>query len=111
MKKYKVVITDEALLDMEKIYEYIALTLCAPENAIGQYNRIADAIMTLETMPDRFAKFDCEPEYTQGIRRMIVDNFLVCYLVDTKVVTVINVMYGAADVHARLQKKPNAQTL
>ena len=34
-------ITDEALADMEKIYEYIATRLLAPENAMGQYNRIA----------------------------------------------------------------------
>jgi toxin ParE1/3/4 len=36
MKKYIVEITDEALLDMEKLYNYIALNLSAPENAVGQ---------------------------------------------------------------------------
>lgn len=43
MEKYEVNITDEALGDMEKIYEYIAFELLSPENAMGQYNRIADA--------------------------------------------------------------------
>ena len=37
MDKYEVKITDEALADMEKIYEYIATKLLAPENAMGQY--------------------------------------------------------------------------
>ena len=46
MDKYEVKITDEALADMEKIYEYIAIQLLAPENAMEQYNRIADAILT-----------------------------------------------------------------
>ena len=55
MDKYEVKITDEALADMEKIYEYIANQLSAPENALGQYNRIADAILTLDSFPDRFA--------------------------------------------------------
>ena len=43
MKQYKVQITDKALADMEEIYNYIAIQLQAPENAIGQYNRIAKA--------------------------------------------------------------------
>ena len=47
MNKYVVEITDEALADMDGIYNYIASTLLAPENAMGQYNRIAEAILTL----------------------------------------------------------------
>ena len=34
MDKYEVKITDEALADMEKIYEYIAIQLLAPENTL-----------------------------------------------------------------------------
>lgn len=41
MRRYTVEITDEALADMEALYHYIAYILLAPENAIGQYNRIA----------------------------------------------------------------------
>ena len=48
MDKYAVEITDEAPADMEEIYSYIANTLLAPENAMDQYNRIAEAILTLE---------------------------------------------------------------
>ena len=33
---------------MESIYEYIAEELLAPDTAMGQYNRIADAIETLD---------------------------------------------------------------
>ena len=42
MKRYKVEITKEALQDMEDIYNYITIDLLAPDNAMGQYNRIAD---------------------------------------------------------------------
>lgn len=42
MKQYTVEITEEALADMEQLYEHIAYVLLAPENAMGQYNRIAD---------------------------------------------------------------------
>ncbi len=103
MNKYVVNITDEALADMEAIYAYIANIKLAPENAMGQYNRIADAILTLDEFPDRFGLFDSEPEYSMGIHRMVVDNYLVCYVIDPGIVTVTDVLYGASDVHNRLQ--------
>lgn len=48
MNQYIVEITDEALADMEELYNHIAYILLAPENAIGQYNRIADAILKIK---------------------------------------------------------------
>ncbi len=54
MEKYVVDITDDALADMDALYEHIAKKLQAPENAMGQYNRIADAILTLESFLDAF---------------------------------------------------------
>ena len=105
MKKYTVNITDEALVDMEALYEYIAFKLLAPENARGQYNRIADAILTLKSYPDRFGLFECEPEHSMGIHKMIVDNYAVCYVIDSGVVTVTDVLYGASDMYKRLQNR------
>ena len=104
MKHYKVEITKEALQDMEDIYNYIAIDLLAPDNAMGQYNRIADAILTLDSYPERFALFECEPEHSRGIHKMIVDNYVVCYVIDPGIVTVTNVLYGASDIHKRLKK-------
>ncbi len=105
MDRYIVDITDDALADMEALYEHIAKKLLAPENAMGQYNRIADAILTLDTFPDRFGLFDSEPEHSLGIHKMVVDNYLVSYVIDLGIVTVTDVLYGASDVHKRLQER------
>jgi len=105
MVKYRVDITDEALADVESLYEYIKFKLLAPENAMEQYNRIADAILTLDSYPERFGLFECEPEHSIGIHKMIVDNYVVCYVIDPEVVTVTNVIYGASDIHKRLKKR------
>ena len=105
MKKYLVKITDDALADMEALYQYIAIKLQAPENAMRQYNRIADAILTLDSFPEKHGLFECEPEYSLGIHKMVVDNYLVCYVIDPGVVTVTDVLYGASDVHKRLQER------
>ncbi len=105
MNKYEVKITNEALSDMEMTYEYIAYELLAPENAMGQYNRIAKAILALDSFPERTPLFDMEPEHSLNLRKMSVDNYLVFYIIDAEVVTVTDVLYGASNVQARLNER------
>jgi len=68
MKKYRVRITGKALDDMEVIYDYIASSLQSPDTAMGQYDRIAAAIESLGTFPERCKLFDSEPERNHGMR-------------------------------------------
>ena len=103
MKQYTVEITDEALADMEQIYNHIAYVLLAPENAMGQYNRIADEILTLDTFPERFRIMDSEPEKRMELRRMLVDNYSVFYTIRDERVIVTDVLYTASDIEARLR--------
>ena len=103
MTHYKTHITDEALNDMESIYEYIAEELLAPDTAMGQYDRIADAIETLDQMPERIKLMESEPERTRGLRRLNVDNYAVFFIIAEDVVIVTNVLYGASDIENRLR--------
>ena len=103
MEKYKVEITGEALQDMEDIYNYIATELLSPENAMGQYNRIADEILTLDTFPERFRIMESEPEKSMELRRMFVDNYSVFYTIRVDKVIVTDVLYTASDIEARLR--------
>ncbi len=103
MAHYKVEITKEALQDMEDIYNYIALDLLSPENAMGQYNRIADEILALDVFPQRYRIMDSEPEKNMELRRMIVDNYSVFYTIRADKVIVIDVLYTASDIEARLR--------
>lgn len=105
MDKYVIEITDEALADMDRIYNYIANILLVPENALEQYNRIAEAILTLESLPERYPIFDVEPEHSWKMRRMVVDHYLVCYMVDPGKVTVTDILFGASNVRVRLQER------
>lgn len=103
MQRYGIEITEEALSDMEQLYNYIANDLLAPENAKKQYNRIADEILKLDTFPERFRIMDSQPEYARGIRRMIVDNYSVFYVVKEDRVIVTDVLYTASDIEGRLR--------
>jgi plasmid stabilization system protein ParE len=104
MKQYTVDITEEALVDMEQIYNYIAVKLQAPENAKEQYNRIAESILKLDKMPERYTVIDSEPEMLSKIQIMPVDNYSIFYVVKGNRVIVTNVLYSSSDIRVRLRK-------
>ncbi len=105
MKQYTVQITDKALADMEEIYTYIAEQLLAPENAIGQYNRIAEAIQNLNVFPERVRIMESEPEHAMGLRQLPIDNFSVFYVIEDNRVVVTRVLYSASDISRRLLER------
>ena len=94
MKQYDVKISHAALSDMEQIYSYITDRLLEPDTAMGQYNRIAEAIQSLNILPER----------TQGLRQMLVDNYSVFYIVSEDTVSVARVLYSASDLVRRLRR-------
>lgn len=102
MKKYIVEITDEALADMEHIYNYIAFDLLSPRNAMGQYDNISDEILKLDIFPERFQVIDYESGQLKKLRRMPVDNYSVFYVIQGDRVIVTNVLYSASDIASRL---------
>lgn len=105
MEDYVVQVTEEALSDMEAIYRYIAEKLLSPENALGQYNRIADEILSLQIFPERYRLVEFEPERSQGLRRMLVDSYSVFYVVREDRVIVTGVLYSASDITRRLKER------
>lgn len=101
---YDVQIAEQAKTDMRAIYSHIAYQLLEPAIAKKQYARIKAGILSLEEMPERYSLCPDEPWHSRGLRRLVVDNYLAFYLVDTesKTVTVIRVMYGGQDINAQL---------
>lgn len=104
MERYVVRITDKALADMEEIYNYIAIQLQAPENAMGQYNRIAEAIEGLYVFPERVKLIESEPERIMGLRQLVIDNYSAFYVIEDMDVIVTKVLYSAMDISRRLQE-------
>jgi plasmid stabilization system protein ParE len=100
--EYTIQITDKALADMEEIYTYIAKQLQSPENALGQYNRIAEAIQKLNIFPERVKIMESEPERRLEIRQLSIDNFYVFYVIKDNRVIVTRVLYSASDISKRL---------
>ena len=103
MRQYHVKITNAALEDMENIYLYIAQQLMEPDHALGQYNRIAGAILKLKDFPERFCLLESEPWHSMKMHRMNVDNYSVFYVIHQNVVFVTDVLYSASDIENRLR--------
>ena len=103
MRQYKIQITDTALSDMEEIYNYIAEQLQAPEAAMRQYNRIVDAIETLDTFPERVKLMETEEELVLGLRQLPVDNYSVFFHITEERAIIRNVLYSASDITKRLR--------
>lgn len=102
MKQYRVEITDAALADMESIYIYIAEQLQSPENAMGQYQRIAEAIESLDMFPQRIKVMDSEPEHNMGLRQLLINRYAAFFIIEGERVVVLRVLYSASDIHRRL---------
>ncbi len=103
--RYNIEFANIADIDLRCIYEYIAFTLLEPVIAIGQLERIEKAIYSLDEMPERFRLYDKEPWKRRNLRQMPVDNYVVFYILEseTKIVTIIRVMYGGMDIDNQLK--------
>ncbi len=103
---FDVQISEQADNDLRGIFEYIAFELLAPENAVGQLNRLEDAISKLDNTLEKFRRYEREPCRGRGLRVFPVDNYLVFYIPDMErqIVTVIRVMYGGRDVNKELKR-------
>ena len=101
---YEIEVSEQADSDLRGIFEYIAFELQAPENASGQLERLEEQILSLDTIPERYRKYEKEPWETRGLRVLPVDNYVILYIPDSdkKVVTILRVMYTGWDIDNQL---------
>ena len=98
--RYKVIYSPEALDDIRKIYSYIAFDLQVPDTALNQVNRIRKEIRSLDFLPMRYTFVDWEPWKSMQMHKVLVDNYVVYYMVDSSTLTVniIRIFYEGQNV-------------
>lgn len=99
MSRYDIHITEPAENELYEIKRYIEEELLEPGIARKMVNKIAISINTLEEMPFRNSLVADERLAKQGIRKTMVDNYVVFYCFDDKykIVTIIRILYGKRD--------------
>lgn len=96
---YEIVFSPESVQDLRDISGYITSALHSPQSAKRTIAKIRDAIRALAYMPKRHQLVSVSSLATIGIRRIVVGNYLVLYLVDddAKSVTVSRIIHGGRD--------------
>ena len=94
---YSLKFTLKASEDLEQIYGYISGKLFAETAANNLLERIENGILRLRSFPYSCSSLLDEPLKARGYRKLIVDNYIVFYLVDEseKQVVIMRILYGA----------------
>lgn len=88
--------TRPAANDLQDISHYIANELREPVIAKELVGRLKKSVMSLAELPTRHALVSDERLAVQGIRKLMVDNYIVFYVASEKdaTVTVVRILYG-----------------
>ena len=81
MDKYIVKLYARAYRDLDEIYAYIANHLLEPGTAQQTVDAIEDAILSLETLPQRGAIRHIGIYANRGYRQLFVGNYVIVYRV------------------------------
>lgn len=106
MKKFQVQIAQSAKRDLKDIVSYICFQLQEQSTAKKLHQKIKEQILELDHMPERYPLWEDEPWHSRGLRKLLVKNYYVFYLVDhaQDCVRVVRVMYAGRDVTTQLQE-------
>jgi len=95
--KYKLHFSDNALQDLDEIWDYILIELCNPMAAVKIVNQIIDKTMQLEEFPKKGALLSTVTSMTSDYRFLTSGNYLVFYRVEANAVYVDRVLYNRRD--------------
>ena len=99
MKKHSILMTHTATEDLKSIASYVANELREPSIAKKLVGNIKEVIMSLEQMPTRYSLLRDANLAVQGIRKIMIDNYIVFYIVYEKdqIVTIIRILHSRRD--------------
>ncbi len=100
MERYKVKIYPSAQRDLRDIADY--LNTLSPSAALRYYDKLTQEIAGLSTMPERCPRPRDLALAAKGYRYLIVENYLIFYVVSGGTVQIRRILYGRRDYRALL---------
>ena len=106
--KYQIHITGKAEQDITEAADYIELQLMNPEAADGLLDKIDAEVNALSSMPQKHQLVDDPVLKAIGIRFILVNNYMVFYIIDApeKTVHIIRFLYQKRNWIQILQREP-----
>ena len=100
MERYKVKIYPSAQQDLRDIVDY--LNTLSPSAALRYYDKLTQEIASLSTMPERCPRPRDLALAAKGYRYLIVENYLIFYVVSGGTVQIRRILYSRRDYRALL---------
>ena len=100
MERYKVKIYPSAQRDLRDIVDY--LNTLSPSAALRYYDKLTEETAGLSTMPERCPRPRDLALAAIGYRYLIVENYLIFYVVSGGTVQIRRILYGRRDYRALL---------
>lgn len=100
MERYKVKIYPSAQRDLRDIVDY--LNTLSPSAALRYYDKLTQEIASLSTMQERCPRPRDLALAAKGYRYLIVENYLIFYVVSGGTVQIRRILYGRRDYRALL---------
>ena len=92
--KYKVILTETAINDIDESYEYISKELCASKAAENLMLKINRKIVQLKYTPKMHMEMEKCDKTKRKYRKIVVNNYVILYTIDELLGTVyISHMY------------------
>jgi addiction module RelE/StbE family toxin len=95
MENYKVKVYPAAKQDLLDIIDY--LNTLSPDAALRYYDLLTQQVASLSHMPNRCPNVKDSALAAKGYRYLIVENYLVFYIVDGDTVQIRRILYGRRD--------------
>ena len=95
---FKVVVSEQAIKDINSIKDYITKVLCNPKAASDLIKKIRSAMHNLDYNPERFQEILIDD---LSIRRIPINKYNIYYKVETnnRIVTIARILYGGVDIN------------
>lgn len=99
VETYDTVILPEAKDDMREIALYITRQFSAPDTALELIDDIQDTVNSLRENPYRILPVPEQPWHDRGVRRTLVKNYYVYFIIreERKTVEVTAIIYAGRD--------------
>ena len=89
MSEWKIILSPKFKIEFNDIRDYISNNLLAPNTAASFCKQVFDKIESLKQMPKRCPLVDKEPWFTRGLRKLIIDNYIVFYYPNEKTMEIL----------------------
>ena len=98
-QKYKVIFTNDAIDDMDNIFNYISEKLYTPISAKKLMKEVNNAIDDLKYTANSYRVIKKQPDLEMEYRRIIIKKYVIIYTIDEKTnkVYIVHMYYGGSN--------------